>query len=151
VYFVRDETPIEDAVSKMALPARRLVVTAEGDRVAGILTSMMCSRISSARLRRSASCPSNSRRYQPEFVAEFVTKLARLGTTAIQEFPGASREAGIVEGNWSFAHHGDRTGAPAASQTAARASHGVDRRGTNFRRFTVRHARLRPVSGSVHR
>jgi len=39
VYFVRDETPIEDAVSKMASAGtRRLVVTAEGDRVAGILT-----------------------------------------------------------------------------------------------------------------
>ena len=39
VYTVRDETPIEDAMSKMASTGtRRLVVTAEGDRVAGILT-----------------------------------------------------------------------------------------------------------------
>ena len=39
VYIVRDETPIEEAVSKMASTGtRRLVVTAEGDRVAGILT-----------------------------------------------------------------------------------------------------------------
>jgi CBS domain-containing protein len=39
VYAVRDETPLEEAVSKMASTGtRRLVVTAEGDRVAGILT-----------------------------------------------------------------------------------------------------------------
>jgi CBS domain-containing protein len=39
VYVVRDETPIEEALAKMAsVGTRRLVVTAEGDRVAGILT-----------------------------------------------------------------------------------------------------------------
>ena len=39
VYTVRDETPLEEAVSQMASTGtRRLVVTAEGDRVAGILT-----------------------------------------------------------------------------------------------------------------
>lgn len=39
VYSVRDDTPIEEAVAKMASAGtRRLVVTAEGDRVAGILT-----------------------------------------------------------------------------------------------------------------
>lgn len=39
VFTVRDETPIDEAVSKMAAAGtRRLVVTAEGDRVAGILT-----------------------------------------------------------------------------------------------------------------
>jgi CBS domain-containing protein len=38
VFTVRDETPIEEAVSKMAAAGtRRLVVTAEGDRVAGLL------------------------------------------------------------------------------------------------------------------
>ena len=39
VYKVRDEVPIEEALTKMAAAGtRRLVVTAEGDRVAGILT-----------------------------------------------------------------------------------------------------------------
>jgi CBS domain-containing protein len=39
VFTVRDETPIEEAVSKMAAAGtRRLVVTAEGDRVAGLLS-----------------------------------------------------------------------------------------------------------------
>ena len=39
VYTVRDETPIDEAVAKMAAAGtRRLVVTAEGNRVAGILT-----------------------------------------------------------------------------------------------------------------
>lgn len=39
VNSVRDDTPIEEAVAKMASAGtRRLVVTAEGDRVAGILT-----------------------------------------------------------------------------------------------------------------
>lgn len=38
-HTVRDETPIDEAVSKMAAAGtRRLVVTAEGGRVAGILT-----------------------------------------------------------------------------------------------------------------
>ena len=39
VFTVRDETPINEAIAKMAAAGtRRLVVTAEGDRVAGILT-----------------------------------------------------------------------------------------------------------------
>ncbi len=39
VFTVRDETPVEEAVSKMAAAGtRRLVVTAEGDRVAGLLS-----------------------------------------------------------------------------------------------------------------
>lgn len=39
VFTVRDETPINEAVAKMASAGtRRLVVTAEGERVAGILT-----------------------------------------------------------------------------------------------------------------
>ena len=39
VFIVRDETPISDAIAKMASAGtRRLVVTAEGERVAGILT-----------------------------------------------------------------------------------------------------------------
>ena len=39
VFTIRDETPVEEAVSKMAAAGtRRLVVTAEGDRVAGILS-----------------------------------------------------------------------------------------------------------------
>ena len=39
VFTVRDETPIHEALAKMAAAGtRRLVVTAEGDRVAGILT-----------------------------------------------------------------------------------------------------------------
>lgn len=43
VYTVRDETPIEEALAKMAAAGtRRLVVSAEGDRVAGILTLDDC-------------------------------------------------------------------------------------------------------------
>jgi len=39
VFTVRDETPLNEAIAKMAAAGtRRLVVTAEGDRVAGILT-----------------------------------------------------------------------------------------------------------------
>jgi CBS domain-containing protein len=39
VHTVSDDTPIEEALAKMAgAGARRLVVTAEGDRMAGILT-----------------------------------------------------------------------------------------------------------------
>jgi CBS domain-containing protein len=39
VFTVRDETPIDEAVGKMAAAGtRRLVVVAEGNRVAGILT-----------------------------------------------------------------------------------------------------------------
>jgi CBS domain-containing protein len=39
VFTVRDETPLGEAIAKMAAAGtRRLVVTAEGDRVAGILT-----------------------------------------------------------------------------------------------------------------
>lgn len=39
VFTVRDETPIGDAIAKMAAAGtRRLVVTAEGDRVAGLLS-----------------------------------------------------------------------------------------------------------------
>lgn len=39
VFTVRDETPLGEAIAKMAaVGTRRLVVTAEGDRVAGILT-----------------------------------------------------------------------------------------------------------------
>jgi CBS domain-containing protein len=39
VFTVRDETPIHEALAKMASAGtRRLVVTAEGDRAAGILT-----------------------------------------------------------------------------------------------------------------
>lgn len=39
VFTVRDETPLSEAIAKMAAAGtRRLVVTAEGDRVAGILT-----------------------------------------------------------------------------------------------------------------
>lgn len=39
VFTVRDHTPITEAVSKMAAAGtRRLVVTAEGDRVAGLLS-----------------------------------------------------------------------------------------------------------------
>ena len=39
VHAIRDDTPIEDALLKMAeVGTRRLVVTGEGDRVAGILT-----------------------------------------------------------------------------------------------------------------
>ena len=39
VYTVRDDTPIDEALAKMALAGtRRLIVTGEGDRVAGILT-----------------------------------------------------------------------------------------------------------------
>ena len=39
VFTVRDETPINEAVAKMAAAGtRRLVVVAEGDRVAGVLT-----------------------------------------------------------------------------------------------------------------
>jgi CBS domain-containing protein len=39
VYMVRDDTPIEAALAKMASTGtRRLIVTAEDDRVAGILT-----------------------------------------------------------------------------------------------------------------
>ena len=39
VFTVRDETPINQALAKMAAAGtRRLVVTAEGERVAGILT-----------------------------------------------------------------------------------------------------------------
>lgn len=39
VFRVRDETPIGEAIGKMAAAGtRRLVVTAEGERVAGILT-----------------------------------------------------------------------------------------------------------------
>jgi CBS domain-containing protein len=36
---IRDDTPVEDALAKMAAAgSRRLVVTAEGDRVAGLLS-----------------------------------------------------------------------------------------------------------------
>jgi CBS domain-containing protein len=39
VHSIRDDTPIEDALLKMAeAGTRRLIVTSEGDRVAGILT-----------------------------------------------------------------------------------------------------------------
>lgn len=39
VFTVRDETPISEALAKMAAAGtRRLVVVAEGDRVAGVLT-----------------------------------------------------------------------------------------------------------------
>jgi len=39
VFIVRDETPVGEAIAKMAAAGtRRLVVTAEGERVAGILT-----------------------------------------------------------------------------------------------------------------
>lgn len=39
VFTVRDETPISEALAKMASAGtRRLVVVAEGDRVAGVLT-----------------------------------------------------------------------------------------------------------------
>lgn len=39
VFRVRDETPVSEAIAKMAAAGtRRLVVTAEGERVAGILT-----------------------------------------------------------------------------------------------------------------
>lgn len=39
VFTVRDETPIHEALAKMAAAGtRRLVVTAEGDRAAGMLT-----------------------------------------------------------------------------------------------------------------
>jgi CBS domain-containing protein len=39
VHAIRDDTPIEDALLKMAeVGTRRLVVTGEDDRVAGILT-----------------------------------------------------------------------------------------------------------------
>ena len=39
VFTVKDETPIHEALAKMAAAGtRRLIVTAEGDRVAGILT-----------------------------------------------------------------------------------------------------------------
>jgi CBS domain-containing protein len=39
VHSVRDDTPVEEALLKMAeVGTRRLVVTGEGDRVAGILT-----------------------------------------------------------------------------------------------------------------
>ena len=39
VFTVRDETPIGEALAKMAAAGtRRLIVTAEGERVAGILT-----------------------------------------------------------------------------------------------------------------
>ena len=39
VFMVRDETPINEALARMAAAGtRRLVVVAEGDRVAGVLT-----------------------------------------------------------------------------------------------------------------